>query len=68
MQVVLSDEEFSRWKTLTEQRNLDMRDDIIYCPKCSKPIVIDKLDNHAYCHNCLKDFCKLCKDSFHVVR
>ena len=41
MSEVLSEEAFERWERLLLQRTLDAMEDVIYCPKCSNPIVVD---------------------------
>lgn len=68
MSQLLNDQDFSRWERLLFQRTLDSMEDVIYCPKCSNPIIIDASDNHAYCLVCHIDFCKNCKDLWHSVR
>jgi E3 ubiquitin-protein ligase RNF14 len=65
MSKVLSQEEFQRWETLMFQRTLDSMEDVMYCPKCSAPIIIDGNNTHAFCMVCNVDFCQKCKDSWH---
>jgi E3 ubiquitin-protein ligase RNF14 len=67
MQQVLNNEEFDRWQRLLLQRTLDQMADIIYCPKCSIPIIIDQNNTHSFCLNCNLDYCKLCKAQWHPV-
>jgi E3 ubiquitin-protein ligase RNF14 len=67
MSQVLNSKEFDRWERLLLQRTFDSMDDIMYCPKCQNPIIVDEFDNHAYCFVCRCDFCKLCKENFHAV-
>lgn len=67
MSQVLTDEEFDRWERLLFQRTLDTMEDVIYCPKCTNPIIVDQSDSHAYCMICNLDYCKLCKDMWHSV-
>lgn len=64
---VLTNEEFERWERLMLQRTLDSMSDVMYCPKCSNPIIIEENNTHAYCMECKVDFCKLCKESWHSV-
>lgn len=67
MSQVLSEEDFERWERLLFQRTLDTMEDIIYCPRCFNPIIIDKDNTHAFCMICNIDYCKLCKDVWHAV-
>jgi len=67
MAKVLNRQEFERWEKLMLQRTLDSMEDIIYCPKCSNPIIVDENNTHAFCMICNLDFCKLCKDTWHPV-
>lgn len=67
MKQILSDEEFERWQRLSLQRTLDSMSDVIYCPKCSIPIIVDENDTHSFCLNCNQDYCKLCKRAWHSV-
>ena len=67
MQEVLSAEDFDRWERLLFQRTLDSMEDIMYCPKCSNPITIEKSNTHAYCMYCRMDYCKECKEGWHPV-
>lgn len=66
MAQVLDEEEFDRWERLMYQRTLDSMEDVIYCPKCSNPIIVDNVDSHAYCFVCKMDYCKLCKETWHT--
>ena len=67
MSQVLNEEDFNRWERLLFQNTLDKMEDVIYCPKCSNPIIVDTYDTHAFCMICKIDFCKLCKDTWHAV-
>ena len=66
MRQVLKDDEFDRWQRLLLQRTLDSMTDIIYCPKCSIPIIVDD-DTHSFCMNCNMDYCRNCKNVWHPV-
>ena len=39
--------------------------DIIYCPKCNIPIIVDENDTHSFCLNCNLDYCRICKSNWH---
>jgi E3 ubiquitin-protein ligase RNF14 len=67
MRQVLTSDEFERWEKLLLQQTLDSMSDIIYCPKCNSPIVVDENDTHSYCLECNIDFCKLCREIWHSV-
>lgn len=67
MQAVLDDTEYERWDRLTFQLALDSMQDIMYCPQCSNPIVVDENDTHLICLSCKTDFCKECKEKWHQV-
>lgn len=67
MSQLLSDVAFERWERLLLQRTLDTMEDVVYCPRCSNPIIVDSTDTHAYCLTCRIDYCKKCKDVWHAV-
>ena len=67
IQQCLPEEEFERLERLTLQRTLDAMGDVVYCPQCQQPIIVDDGDTHAMCMVCMVDFCKSCKDKWHAV-
>lgn len=68
MQQCLTETEFERLERLMLQRSLDSMDDVMYCPLCSLPIIIDNHDTHAMCMSCMVDFCQRCRQKWHTVR
>ena len=68
MSQVLDARDFERWERLLFQHTLDTMDDVVYCPRCSNPIIVDPNDSHAFCLICNIDYCKACKDIWHAVR
>lgn len=67
MSKVLEADEYARWERLVFERALDVMEDVMYCPKCNYPIIIDQNDSHAFCDSCKIDFCKYCKELWHTV-
>ena len=67
MQQCLSRSEFERWERLMLQRTLDSMNDIIYCPKCANPIIVEENNSHSFCLTCNIDYCKSCKEIWHSV-
>ena len=47
---VLSAEEFERLEALTLQRTLDRMADLVYCPRCSQPVIEDA----THCAQCTR--------------
>jgi len=64
---------FHRYDRLLFQLSIDSMDDIIYCPRCQKPVIVtqgsdDHLNNTlGECATCSFVFCTLCGKTFHGV-
>lgn len=64
---------FHRYDRLLFQLSIDSMDDIIYCPRCQKPVIVtqnsgDHLKNTlGECATCSFVFCTLCGKTFHGV-
>ena len=50
---MLTAEEFERHEALTLQRTLDRMADLVYCPRCSQPVIEDS----THCAQCTR--CRL---------
>ncbi|CAF1124790.1 unnamed protein product [Adineta steineri] len=70
---VVDKQTFHRYDRLLFQLSIDAMDDIIYCPRCQKPVIITKdTDNHldntlGECATCSFVFCTLCGRTYHGV-
>ncbi len=70
---VVDKKTFLRYDRLLFQFSMDSMDDIIYCPRCQKPVIItkgtdDDLSNTlGECATCSFVFCTLCGKTFHGV-
>ena len=64
---------FHRYDRLLFQISIESMDDIIYCPRCQKPVIITKgnendLNNQlGECATCTFVFCIICGRTFHGV-
>lgn len=64
---------FRRYDRLLFQLSIESMDDIIYCPRCQKPVIITKdnendLNNRiGECVTCSFVFCTICGKTFHGV-
>jgi E3 ubiquitin-protein ligase RNF14 len=70
---VVEKQTFRRYDRLLFQLSIDSMDDIIYCPRCQKPVIVTQgTDNHlsntlGECATCSFVFCTLCGKTFHGV-
>ncbi|CAF1011351.1 unnamed protein product [Rotaria sordida] len=66
-------ETFHRYDRLLFQLTIDSMDDIIYCPRCQKPVIVTQgTDDHlkntlGECATCSFVFCTLCGKTFHGI-
>jgi len=59
---------FHRYDRLLFQLSMDSMDDIIYCPRCQKPVIIVRENNNlGECATCSNVFCILCGKTYHGV-
>ncbi|UJR14403.1 hypothetical protein I4U23_001400 [Adineta vaga] len=64
--ILQNDQLYERYERITLQHSLESMDDIIWCPRCQSPVLIDKSnDNLTMCDQCRYIFCKKCKQIFH---
>ncbi|CAF1174523.1 unnamed protein product [Adineta steineri] len=58
---------YERYERLTLQHSLELMNDILWCPRCQHPVLVnnDVDDNLASCNQCYYTFCKKCKEIFH---
>ncbi len=70
---VVDKKTFHRYDRLLFQLSIDSMDDVIYCPRCQKPVIVtqgtdDYLNNTlGECATCSFVFCTLCGKTFHGV-
>ena len=70
---VVDKQTFHRYDRLLFQLSIDSMDDITYCPRCQKPVIITKGTEDQFentlgeCATCTFVFCTLCGKTFHGV-
>merc|ERR1712226_102810 len=66
LQRVLGDEQYMRWERLMVQRTLEQMGDVVWCPRCSNPVVRDENDESlGLCGVCSFSFCTECNHMWH---
>eukprot|EP00047_Mylnosiga_fluctuans_P020253 m.90154 g.90154 ORF g.90154 m.90154 type:complete len:491 (+) comp8448_c0_seq1:69-1541(+) len=65
LSAVLSEEEFERWDRIVTSQALDRMRDIMPCPRCTVPVVIDLTAQMGQCASCYFAFCTECRDTYH---
>ncbi|CAF0833076.1 unnamed protein product [Rotaria sordida] len=65
-QILENNELYERYERLTLQHGLELMNDILWCPRCQSPVLINnENDNLAMCYQCHYTFCKKCKEIYH---
>ncbi|CAF1305639.1 unnamed protein product [Rotaria sordida] len=64
--IVNNDQLYDKYERLLLQKTLEQMPDIVWCPRCQQPVLIDsEEDNLALCAQCRFAFCKKCKKTYH---
>ncbi|ESO86702.1 hypothetical protein LOTGIDRAFT_73005, partial [Lottia gigantea] len=69
VQSVLPPMAYDRWERLVLQKSLTHMEDIVWCPRCSEPVIKEAEDslNLAHCVLCFYSFCTECDEVWHQV-
>ncbi|KAL3864204.1 hypothetical protein ACJMK2_005908 [Sinanodonta woodiana] len=64
---VLTPQEFHRYETLSLQKGLEVMGDIVWCPRCKNPVIMEPEEqlSLACCTICTYSFCTDCLESWH---
>ncbi|XP_060600157.1 E3 ubiquitin-protein ligase RNF14-like [Ruditapes philippinarum] len=64
---VLTEEEFSRFESLSLVKSLETMGDVKWCPRCNSPVIVepDQGLKLAQCMACFFTFCTDCMDKWH---
>ncbi len=60
-----AEEEFTRWERIVSSQALDRMSDVMPCPRCAVPVVIDVAAHMGHCSACFFAFCTECRDAYH---
>ncbi|CAF0978966.1 unnamed protein product [Rotaria sp. Silwood1] len=65
-QILQNNQLYERYERLTLQHSLELMNDILWCPRCQSPVLINNgHDNLAMCYKCYYTFCKKCQEIYH---
>ncbi|XP_022318824.1 E3 ubiquitin-protein ligase RNF14-like [Crassostrea virginica] len=67
----LTPEELERYETLSLRKGLDCMGDVVWCPRCQNPVIVESVEKESrqgHCLTCVFTFCTQCQEPWHQGR